>query len=73
MPRSTTQQFGSTFAFLLFGASQPTEEAQAAGFRHPAPLDIRVSCDDSDGSADFDESDAPTFFKDVICRASLHA
>lgn len=52
-------------------ASQPTEEAQAAGFRHPAPLDIGEYCDDSDGSADFDELDAPTFFR-VLCQASLH-
>ena len=52
-------------SFLLFMASQPTEEAQAAEFRHPAPLDIGECCDDSDGSADFDELDAPTFFQGV--------
>lgn len=52
-------------------ASQLTEEAQAAGFRHPAPLDIGECCDDSDGSADFDELDAPTFFKDVFRRVSF--
>ena len=46
----------------MVGSVSPADLAQAAGFPQPLQLDFGEACDDSDGSADFDEMDAPAYF-----------
>ncbi len=49
--------------FWVVESDSPADLAQAAGFAQPLQLDFGEACDDSDGSADFDEMDAPACFQ----------